>query len=319
MAQVTQTEIDTEQGEGSGNSVRLIINALFEAAATKNSGPNPPPDPRPNMEWHNTQDDTLNRRDAENSAWLVEKSFHKTAPPTTLENELNGYPQGSEWFMETRAFKHIGGGVWAEIGEAQAASLFAPTIGVLGGRRFAGTAEGELNCVVLGGPRFVLGASAPTPIPDRYTYGLIPSIRFAIPIVTMGFAATDPIFTQVGSFSYIEVASGVTGGMLFDFPILTAPTFVNLKISHYLSSGTAGTLTWNAAVARLGDMADITFGTPTTLAITASAQDQRQTSHLLLATNGAVIGDILRVRVSRASGGTAGTILITDFIIEQNP
>lgn len=319
MAQVTQTEIDVTQGEGSGNSVRLIINALFEAAATKNSGPTPPPDPRPHMEWLNTTDNTLNRRDGENIAWMIERSFDREIPPTPQENELNGYPQGSEWFMAARAFKHLGGGVWAEIGEAQAASLFAPTLGVLGGKRFAGAADGTISCVIQGGPRFALGASAPTPLPDRYTYGLIPSIRFPITTLTFDETATDPSFFIVGLYNYIRITSTATGYIYFDFPILTAPTFINLKLAHYLSSGSVGSVTWSAGVARLLNMSSITFGTPTTLAFTTSALNQLQTSHLLLSSAGGVIGDILRVRLNRVSGGTAGTLLLTDITIEQNP
>lgn len=320
MSQVTQTEIDAQQGEGSGNDVRLIINALFDAAVTKNSGPTPPPDPRPFMEWHNTTDDTLQKRDGANTAWLIQQSFGKTDAPTTSENELNGYAPGSEWFTASaRAFKHSGGGVWVELGEAQAASLFAPTIGVLGGKRFGPSSDGTINSVVNGGPRFALGASAPTPVPDRYTYGLLASVRFPITLVAFGSAGTDPTFVQSGLFSYLQLAPTTSGPLFFDFPVLTAPTFLNLKLCHFLSTGSVGTMTWSVACARLQDMSSITFGTPTTLAITTSALNLRQTSHILLSSAGAVIGDVLRVSVSRATGGTAGTLLLTDIVIEQNP
>jgi len=319
MAQVTDAEVTSTQGEGSGNNVRLIINALFDAALTKNSGPTPPPDTRPNMEWRDTTTNTLYIRDGTDTSWLVEKSFGKTTTPTASENELNGYPQGSEWFMDSRVFKHLGGGVWAEIGEAQAASLFAPTIGVLGGRRFAGSSDGTINSVVNGGPRFALGASAPTPVPDRYTYGLIPSVRFPITAVSFDETATDPTYETINLCTYIQVPSTATGYIIFDVPILTAPTYLNLKIIHHLSSGSAGSLTWNVSTSRLIDMGNITFTTPVTSTLTTSATNIRQTTHILLNAAGAAIGDVLRVRVNRMSGGTAGTVLITDFIIEQNP
>ena len=66
-------------------------------------------------------------------------------------------------------------------------------------------------------------------------------------------------------------------------------------------------------------MGNITFTTPVTSTLTTSATNIRQTTHILLNAAGAAIGDVLRVRVNRMSGGTAGTVLITDFIIEQNP
>lgn len=320
MAQVTQTQIDEQQGEGSGNDVRLIINALFDAVVTKNSGPTPPPDPRPFLEWFNTESNTLLRRDADNIAWQIIQSFDREATPTTTDNELSDYPPGSEWYTtDARAFVHQGGGIWAELGEAQAASLFAPTLGVLGGRRFALEDDTMINSVVMGGPRFALGASAPTPIADRHTFGLIPSIRFPISALVVGGEATDPQVITHNLFPYLQFTSTTTGFFYFDFPIMTAPTFLLLNVSHFLSAGSVGSLTWSAATALLGNMGAITFGSDATRVLTAtSALDGRQTSQILLASAGAVIGDVLRVRVRR-SAGTAGTILLSDVWIEQNP
>lgn len=319
MSQVTQSYIDEQQGEGSGNDVRLIINALIDAALTKNSGPTPPPDPRPLMEWHNTSSNILYERDADNSGWFVKKSFEQAVLPTLAENELNGYIAGSEWYTtDARIFKHSGNGIWIEIGESQAAALFAPTIGVLGGRRFADSSDATINTVVLGGPRFALGASAPTPVPSSFVYGLIPSVRFPIDVIYSAGGATDPQFIAQDAFSCIQLQASTVGYGVFDFPIMTAPTFLVLKLSYWLASGSAGTIPWQASTAKVTAAGSLAYGTASEDTASVTTAGAKQVTSLLLHSVGAVIGDTLSVRFRR-NAGTAGPINIHSIWIEQNP
>ena len=319
MAQVTQGFIDETQGDGSGNDIRLIVNALIEALATKNSGPTPPPDPYPNMEWRDTANNILFQRDDENTVWEILKAFDKTGAPSSAENELDGYIQGSEWLTtDGRVWKHLGGGSWVEIGEAQQAALTAPTLGVLGGKRFAPEADGTVSAVVMGGPRFILGASAPTPVLNSNLSGFLASVRGVIPEIIIDDGENDPLPITNNLFPCLRFSSTTTGYLWFDFPILTAPTFLNFKFSQFLERGSEGTVPWKVSTALLSDLASITFGSETTLSETSAAIGIRETKHFLLHSAGAQMGDVLRVRLRR-DAGTAGPIALLNLWIEQNP
>lgn len=83
---------------------RSALNTLLLVIATRNSGATAPPDLREYMHWPDTTAGVLKRRNAANSAWVIERTLEETFVTTRSSNTILGVKDRDKMFRATATF-----------------------------------------------------------------------------------------------------------------------------------------------------------------------------------------------------------------------
>lgn len=125
---------------GSGASVRGNINLVDQAILSQNSGNSAPNPTYPFMQWRDTDDDILYRRNSTNTGWEIVENYGATTNPTVNNDITEGYIAGSTWINTSI---HI---IWVCLNNADGVAVWRPINNdVLSVKQFGAKGDGSTD------------------------------------------------------------------------------------------------------------------------------------------------------------------------------
>ena len=116
----------------SGLNVRVNLNGADAALASEHEGASAPTRTYPHMLWRDHASGKRYRRDAGNTAWLVDEVYAATTDPDADDDEAAGYAVGVRWINATAGRTFVcadpveGAAVWHPTGPAASRSKAPP-------------------------------------------------------------------------------------------------------------------------------------------------------------------------------------------------